>query len=133
MNTILTATIAARVVFAGLPQFDPELEPQMLTLPVNVVSRTLESMIVCGSSMDSGHENSIRDGDVIRVDRADLEPRVGKVYVVAVVGLGEIVKRVCLIDGLLWLCSDNPDFEDFRADEAVIVGRVKDIVRLIEP
>lgn len=133
MQTINTMTIViSRVAYAGFPQSDADPEPRTLVLPAFPIPRSFEWMLVHGSSMDLGTEESIRDGDAIQVDRSDLEPRAGKVFVIQVAGLGNVVKRVRFIDGLYWLCSDNPDFEDFRADEATIFGRVARIVRMLD-
>jgi phage repressor protein C with HTH and peptisase S24 domain len=87
-----------------------------------------------GDSMDTGKLDSIRDGDILYVDRKDTTPKNGKIYVFEVIGDGYCVKRIRKSGEGMWLLiSDNPAYEpievdlenhDFESIGFKVVGRV---------
>lgn len=80
---------------------------------------------VMGDSMDTGQDNSIRDGDWVLVDTSIDYPINGKVYLLEIVGDGMTVKRLRQVGGAWLFMSDNPAVNEvWRDDEVRIVGQV---------
>jgi SOS-response transcriptional repressor LexA len=105
-----------------------------LMFPESSWHPALRMFLACGHSMDSGRENSIRDGDIIHVDMRDLDPTVGRICVVMIPDQGIFVKRVQQFGAGLWLVSDNPDqakYPPFQVEEATVLGSVIDLTRRV--
>ena len=54
----------------------------------------------------------MRDGDILMVDKS-IEPKVGKVAIAAING-EMTVKRLSVVDGLMTLTADNPNYPDLK-------------------
>ena len=54
----------------------------------------------------------MRDGDILMVDKS-IEPKVGKVVIAAING-EMTVKRLSVVDGLMTLTADNPNYPDLK-------------------
>ena len=105
-----------------------------LMFPESSWHPALRMFLAFGDSMDSGRENSIRDGDIIHVDMRDLDPTPGRICIVQIPGQGVFVKRVQQFGAVMWLVSDNPDqakYPPFQVDEAHVLGSVNDITRRV--
>ena len=105
-----------------------------LMFPESSWHPALRMFLAVGDSMDSGRENSIRDGDIIHVDMRDLDPTPGRICIVQIPGQGVFVKRVQQFGAVMWLVSDNPDqtkYPPFQVDEAHVLGSVNDITRRV--
>ena len=78
------------------------------------------AITVSGMSM----QPTFTDSETVLIDKSltDLEDR--GVYLICVEGQGVCLKRARLRRGAWWLTSDNPDHDDFQADEATVIGRV---------
>ena len=78
------------------------------------------AITVSGMSM----QPTFTDSETVLIDKSltDLEDR--GVYLICVEGQGVCLKRARLRRGAWWLTSDNPDHDEFQADEATVIGRV---------
>ncbi len=116
----------------GLPVSEDSYDFGMVAVPKTVARPGIEAVRVTGDSMTVGNtDTDIRDGDAVLVDTRDTTPRDGKVYVVQLPSIGAVVKRVRLYGEPFtgaWLVSDNNRYPPFVADEAVVIGRVFDVI-----
>lgn len=90
-----------------------------------------EAIPVTGDSMSP----TIKDGDAVLYNRAETQPRAGKIYVINLPDEGGVVKRLFLENGMLRVASDNPDkqyqdrFFDPDTEQVQVLGRVRWIGR----
>jgi SOS-response transcriptional repressor LexA len=121
---------------AGMPMQDAEpLDYDPIAMPRDQWHPALVLFLAEGESMSDGQEDSIRSGDILHVDMRDTDPTEGRVMVVQIPGQGVTVKRVRMLGGAYWLFSDNPDqrrFPPFQADEAKILGGVRELTRKVK-
>ncbi|MBO6553220.1 MAG: helix-turn-helix domain-containing protein [Roseitalea sp.] len=82
-----------------------------------------------GDSMEKGHKDGIRDGDMLLVDTAVNDVNDGGIYVLDLNGK-LLVKRIqLLVDGGINIISDNPAYPDQKVDRdetqfVRVLGRV---------
>lgn len=97
----------------------------LLVKPSMVRGDNTRAFQVEGSSMDTGREGGIRDGDYVLVDLSLKDPINGKVFLLEIIGDGMTVKRLRNVDGNWVFLSDNPEAgESWRDDQVRIIGRV---------
>lgn len=99
-------------------------EPEFFLLPPkflqNCNRKTTEAINVSGDSMNP----SLKDGDIMFIDKSDTEIRNGEVYIVRVDD--EVyVKRLFKVPGKILARSDNAGFPEFTLDgNFAVLGRV---------
>lgn len=82
------------------------------------------ALIVDGNSMAP----DIRDGEYV-LFIPNGEAQAGDVVIVNDEFGRSMVKRLLIKDGLPWVCSDNPEYPDFRVNEHYrLMGRVVEVV-----
>ncbi|GEM47176.1 LexA family protein [Deinococcus cellulosilyticus] len=72
---------------------------------------------VAGHSMDDGSDHAIKDGDIVVINTADRDARVGKIYMWEHPSVGPCLKKLDHIDGELMLTSLNPAHKPFVPED----------------
>ena len=91
----------------GIYYFDRRLLPKIDTSNLSVITAS-------GDSMDSGYNKSsdIKDGDLLIINRNDIEPVDGGIYVLLFNNKDLRVKKIQMnYDGSFKIISNNPDYQ----------------------
>lgn len=116
---------------AGNPNELTNTEPvARIVIPKDFYRPSIVPVLIRGRSM----EDTILNGAIVGVDRADKWVISGEIYAVWLPYEGAVVKRLYLDTEKITCKSDNPKFTDFivpldRVDEHSIQGRVRWVIQ----